>query len=97
MNRAHGGGVHVVVPGVVGGAQVIGHGAVGIGAVPIGSIAPATNFTAGNPITMNPFQHIPTVYHHQPFYSGYTITHTQPYLDFPPIPTYGSGNYYPYY
>ena len=90
-NRAH--GAHVVIPGVVG--PVFGHGAVGIGGVPLGSYAQGTSFTAGNPITMNPFQHIPLSYQ-QPYYNGYPVPHSQTFGEFPPIPTL-MNNSYPYY
>jgi len=108
MNRAHGVG-HVGVPGVpgvFGAGPVGGHGAVGVGATPLGSVTGGTSFTAGNPIIYNPFQQpYPTMYQ-QPFlpnnyqqqsYQGYHHPNTPVSPDFPPIPTLGHGNYYPYY
>lgn len=88
---------HVVVPPVMVGAPVFGHGAIGVGAVLLGSLSAASSYTAGNPITMNPFQHNPQTGSYQPFSQPINNTYTLPFPaknNFPPIPTYG---YHPYY
>lgn len=94
QNRAFGGHIGSVGPVGAGGFAGVGHGAVGVGAIPLGAVTPAAGFTAGNPLIITPFHHVPTT-HQQHWNYGQTFpSYAQPYGYNPAYSTYGN---YPFY